>query len=162
MHIKKATTLAILTVMGVHLAEARIMMGRKPKLFESPEHTADSAMLVKCLDNVELKVNGTVLPELSRTHTHFILHASADEIRTTEDPYYCGDKHWETGETHAKSWKFGVQDTYKRCKEPAYEAARRGASWFKCALRSTTHESVIAWSPKGMRSCKNEDQPCNK
>lgn len=48
MHIKRATILAFLTFIGVHLAEAR-----EPFLFESPEHNANSTALLDCLAVVE-------------------------------------------------------------------------------------------------------------
>ena len=54
MHIKRTAILAVLTFIGVHLAEAR-----KPKLFESPEHNANSTALLNCLASFEKKLAAT-------------------------------------------------------------------------------------------------------
>ena len=61
MHIKKTAILAVLTFMGIHLAEAAWT-----KHFESPEHNANSTALLECLADIEKR-----LTTLDRRLTYF-------------------------------------------------------------------------------------------
>ena len=75
----------------------------------------------------------------------------------------CGNVHWEIGDRRARTLggaeKWTPAETYEKCKKPVHAAAQKGSDWFKCALRSTAHESIVAWSPLGMRSCYKKAKP---
>lgn len=71
MHIVKKTAIlaVVLSFMGIHLAEAR-----EPKLFESPEHNANSTALLNCLAAIEEKMSISESFDLDGRSTYFIHH----------------------------------------------------------------------------------------
>lgn len=183
MHIKKATILAVVTFMGIHLAEAK---KPKPKIFGSDHMNATTAPILKeCLSKFLDQAKS-----LSTLHCKHVFSTNNQIEGNHHGPYQeitddCGDWFWQVGEegnwhtfagaaldsqSPAYDWMCEwpkAKKVVKKCEKDAFAAATRGAEWFKCALRRKgskhghqgRHEAVIAWSLKSFRSCPFEDKP---
>lgn len=184
MHIKKATILAVVTFMGIHLAEAK---KPKPKIFGSDHMNATTAPILKeCLSKFLDQAKS--LSTLHCKHVFSTNNQIGQQHELQELTDDCGDWFWQVGEEgnwhHIAGptlspdglvhdwmceWPL-AKKVVEKCKKDAFAAATRGAEWFKCALRRKAskhgdpphqgrHEAVIAWSLKSFRSCPFEDKP---